>query len=157
MKLKSAALAAAVLTVAGLGASVPTAGAQEAGALAVNNCNGTMTSDNNMGSFYTRIPAYVSKTGSTTHRYSRCNMAQGANGDHVKALQRILNNCYARGLTVDGDFGANTKKALEYAQRLASPSVTVDGVWGPNTLHGVNLPGFDSNGQFNGHCYSQVY
>ncbi|MDN3028575.1 hypothetical protein [Streptomyces sp. S.PB5] len=76
MKRKSAALAAAVLTVAGPGASVPTAGAQEAGALVVNNCNGTMTSDNNMGSFYTRIPAYVSKTGSTTHRYSRCNMAK---------------------------------------------------------------------------------
>lgn len=158
MKLKSTALAAVVLTVAGLGASAPTAGAQEVGALAYSNCNSTMTSDNNMGSFYTRIPAYVTKTSDgVTHRYPRCIMAKGASGSHVKALQRILNNCYSRGLTVDGVFGANTKKGLEYAQRLASPSVTVDGVWGPDTLHGVNLPGFSSNGEFNGHCYSAVY
>ncbi|MGW6318136.1 peptidoglycan-binding domain-containing protein [Streptomyces sp. NPDC055099] len=158
MTFTSTAVAAAFLTTAGLGALAPTAGAQETGALASSYCNSTMTSNNNMGAFHTRIPAYVTTTSDgVTHRYSRCIMAKGASGSHVKALQRILNHCYARGLSVDGDFGTNTKNALEYAQRLASPSVTVDGVWGPDTLHGVNLPGFNSNGQHNGHCYSAVY
>lgn len=60
-----------------------------------------------------------------------CTMRQGASGNHVRALQRTLNACYNRTLTVDGIFGAQTRDALKYAQGLAR--ITADAIYGPQT------------------------
>ena len=60
-----------------------------------------------------------------------CNMGKGANSNAVKLLQQDLNDCYKRGLKVDGDFGDKTLAALIYAQGKAG--TTADGVYGPNT------------------------
>lgn len=71
-----------------------------------------------------------------------CQMAQGAYGKHVKALQTALTKCYGQNIAVDSDFGPATKQALKNAQttinkQLASSGsktrISVDGVYGSET------------------------
>lgn len=56
----------------------------------------------------------------------------------ISAIQSTLNARYNTGLTVDGIFGANTKRAMikglqmEFNNQFGA-SLTVDGYWGPNT------------------------
>jgi peptidoglycan hydrolase-like protein with peptidoglycan-binding domain/uncharacterized protein affecting Mg2+/Co2+ transport len=56
---------------------------------------------------------------------------QGANGDAVRAVQRLLVDKFGYSLTVDGVFGPNTDTAVKGFQ--TSKSLTVDGIVGPNT------------------------
>jgi len=78
-----------------------------------------------------------------------CQMAQGANGKHVSALQTALTKCYGQRITVDGDFGPATKQALKNAQstinkRLAAAGsktrISVDGMYGSQTRTYLNWP-----------------
>ncbi|MGE9349317.1 peptidoglycan-binding domain-containing protein [Isoptericola variabilis] len=78
-----------------------------------------------------------------------CQMAQGANGKHVSALQTALKKCYGQNIAVDGDFGPATKQALKNAQstinkRLAAAGSTtrigVDGMYGSQTRTYLNWP-----------------
>jgi hypothetical protein len=73
-----------------------------------------------------------------------CIMREGANHIGVHPLQRMLNLCYNQGIAIDGDFGANTRRALENAQTWARVSegapVDTDGVYGPETGRAVRWP-----------------
>jgi len=71
-----------------------------------------------------------------------CQMAQGANGKHVSALQTALTKCYGQSITADGDFGPRTEQALKNAQtainkKLAAAGsktrISVDGMYGSQT------------------------
>ena len=55
----------------------------------------------------------------------------GSKGENVKALQRDLNSTIGAGLTVDGDFGSGTKKALiKFQQKYG---LSADGIYGPSS------------------------
>ncbi|MGW2635738.1 peptidoglycan-binding protein [Streptomyces sp. NPDC001348] len=58
-------------------------------------------------------------------------LRKGSTGKAVKALQKNLNTVQHAGLTVDGEFGAATDKALRAFQ--AKHKLTVDGEYGPHT------------------------
>jgi murein L,D-transpeptidase YcbB/YkuD len=73
---------------------------------------------------------------------SACYLESGLNNGAVQLLQRSLNLCYGRGLTVDGSFGPATKSALQYAQ--AQHGITADGIWGPITRKTVKLASTDA-------------
>lgn len=60
----------------------------------------------------------------------------GCDGSYVKDLQTKLNAVYGCGLTVDGDFGSNTKTCVENFQRYFG--LDVDGIVGTNTLSKLN-------------------
>ncbi|MFC8663034.1 MULTISPECIES: peptidoglycan-binding domain-containing protein [Streptomyces] len=83
--------------------------------------------------------SYVERTktfSGTTHtayipsynRSTNCYMNSGATSSAVGVLQRSLNVCYGRSLTIDGIFGPATKAALEYAQDREG--IGVDGKYG---------------------------
>lgn len=52
-------------------------------------------------------------------------------GPHVAALQGLLNAKASQGLTVDGDFGPATERAVHNVQRFFG--LTVDGIVGEKT------------------------
>lgn len=55
----------------------------------------------------------------------------GSKGDDVKYLQKSLNDIIHCGITVDGQFGINTDKALKTFQKLHN--LKADGICGPAT------------------------
>lgn len=57
-------------------------------------------------------------------------LKKGAKGEHVKRLQKALNE-HGSKLTVDGDFGAATDRAVRLFQRAAG--LHADGIVGPYT------------------------
>jgi murein L,D-transpeptidase YcbB/YkuD len=67
-----------------------------------------------------------------------CRMRKGLDtGDDVARspvwwLQLTLNQCYGQSLTLDGDYGAKTAKAVKAAQ-AGVPGLAHDGVYGPRT------------------------
>ena len=64
-------------------------------------------------------------------------LRKGDSGDQVTQLQEMLNSRGAR-LSVDGDFGPNTQRALRKFQR--QNKIEPDGVVGPTTLGKLNGP-----------------
>ncbi len=58
-------------------------------------------------------------------------LRRGAKGDRVRELQRLL-NLHGANMTVDGDFGRATQRALTRFQRQRG--IEVDGVAGPETF-----------------------
>ncbi|MBF4624544.1 peptidoglycan-binding protein [Clavibacter sp. VKM Ac-2872] len=83
--------------------------------------------NNSAGERVNYFPAYEDVSIET----GRCTLEKGTRGEGVATLQASLNQCYHRGLTEDGIFGAATYNALLAVQRQIG--VTVDGVYGPNT------------------------
>jgi peptidoglycan hydrolase-like protein with peptidoglycan-binding domain len=67
----------------------------------------------------------------TSSGSSTCFLAQGDNSDAVLDLQANLNDCYKKGLTLDGDFGPATRTALVAVQRTIG--ATPDGGYGTQT------------------------
>lgn len=59
-------------------------------------------------------------------------LQKGDDGTQVKNLQKFLNWCIAAGLTVDGDFGSKTDKAVRDFQEKYG--LTVDGLFGKKSL-----------------------
>ena len=55
----------------------------------------------------------------------------GASGGEVSALQDALHFCFGRTISIDGDFGPQTKSVLESVQRQIG--VADGGVYGPTT------------------------
>lgn len=132
-----AALTTGALVLAGMGGTLLTA----TPAAAIGWCNSTVTV---RGSFIewageAKIPSYnTNKT---------CQMSKGSNSNAVSALQLTLNKCYGEKLSVDREFGENTRLALVRAQKRAG--VTGDGIYGPNTARALSwyfkpvTPGYD--------------
>ncbi|MFE7480338.1 peptidoglycan-binding protein [Streptomyces sp. NPDC057552] len=76
---------------------------------------------------YATLPVTTQGAGSVN-----CVMGQGAQGEHVRALQNALVNCH--GLStggIDGIYGPSTRSAVRTLQSRVG--VTVDGVYGPQT------------------------
>ncbi len=67
---------------------------------------------------------------------SNCLLGYGATGGGVSTLQFTLNNCYNKGLVVDGIFGLHTKTALQQVQ--SSLKINADGIYGPQTRDAMN-------------------
>lgn len=67
----------------------------------------------------------------------------GAYNAGVVALQRALNACYLKGLTVDGRFGAKTRDALAAVQKAVG--VKDDGIYGPLTANAMRWPAYNSD------------
>jgi peptidoglycan hydrolase-like protein with peptidoglycan-binding domain len=75
-----------------------------------------------------------------------CEMGTWQGGTYnlgVVALQRALNACYLKGLTVDGRFGARTRDALASVQRAVG--VQDDGIYGPLTANAMKWPAYNSD------------
>jgi peptidoglycan hydrolase-like protein with peptidoglycan-binding domain len=124
--------AAAVLLAAALGIVVSPA----AGASALGPCTGTSEHLDDAGA-----TARVPTIGNNTPNFD-CLLGVGNVGPAVGDLQMALNSCNGAALSVDNDFGALTKAALQAAQRKVA--VTPDGVYGPATresLHWRDLVG----------------
>lgn len=64
-----------------------------------------------------------------------CTLYEGTSGEGVRRLQNALNRCNFQNIAVDGNFGPATKSALIDAQRARG--ATVDGNYGSNSR--VNL------------------
>ncbi|NUT35735.1 MAG: peptidoglycan-binding protein [Hamadaea sp.] len=60
-----------------------------------------------------------------------CRLQRGNVGGGVAALQQTLNDCYGKGLRVDGQFGWNTHNALAAVQ--SAHRISSDGQYGPQT------------------------
>ncbi|MFE6976196.1 peptidoglycan-binding protein [Streptomyces sp. NPDC057682] len=79
-----------------------------------------------------------------------CYMSRGNTGPGVKTLQRAMNRCYGKSLTLDGIFGAATETALKSVQ--GKHGLTKDGKYGPKTRNAMNWPHYvESTGAFH-HC-----
>jgi hypothetical protein len=72
---------------------------------------------------------------------------QDFNNWGVVALQNTLGKCYGQFVKIDGDFGTETRKALQNAQRWER--ITVDGVYGPVTREAITWPTYNVTGDLN--------
>lgn len=70
------------------------------------------------------MPIPVSRTVVSTTRASHPTLSLGAKGPQVERLQQLLVRVGEKPKGVDGDFGANTKRAVESFQRSAKLPVT---------------------------------
>ncbi len=98
-------------------------------AAAANYCDRGYAYANN-GTYY-RYPIKQMATGDETN----CILERGVTSNGVKTLQITLNQCYGKGLVVDGVFGNGTYNALLQVQRQAG--TTIDGVYGPQTRRAI--------------------
>ncbi|WP_328873350.1 peptidoglycan-binding protein [Streptomyces sp. NBC_00287] len=136
MKLKLASLGAATLMFSGLGLIAPST------ATAATSCASNVAIWKTE-STYIQLP--TTSGGNIT-----CEMSQGAQGPHVRALQNALNNCYGAGLDADTIFGTKTYNALRDAQ--AEAGTGDDGIYGPLTRDALEWPRFNKSGYFTGYC-----
>jgi hypothetical protein len=127
--------AVAVLAAATMGAS-GIAVAENAQA-ATQTCNGRVmkagvVDTDAMGGYVYGLAGIPTRDGSLD-----CRLARGdSTGTDVATsavfwLQRTLNECYGAGLLADGNFGPQTRTAVEAVQRKLG--IAQDGVYGPNT------------------------
>ncbi|MFE2291069.1 peptidoglycan-binding protein [Streptomyces sp. NPDC059452] len=88
------------------------------------------------GSYIAKKPA-----GPTTYD---CIMGQGAQGEHVRALQSALTLCHRLNTGgIDGIYGPATRSAVQALQR--SVGLPVDGVYGPKTKSHVKWRYYSSS------------
>lgn len=69
-----------------------------------------------------------SGAGSTLRKVAEPTLKKGSKGSDVELLQKILNKIVSAGLSVDGDFGVKTEKALIKWQK--SQELEADGIYG---------------------------
>jgi peptidoglycan hydrolase-like protein with peptidoglycan-binding domain len=62
-----------------------------------------------------------------------CVMGIGANSSGVAILQTAMRLCFGQSLTIDGDFGPQTRQAVRNVQGMIG--ARVDGVYGPETFN----------------------
>ncbi|WP_433120688.1 peptidoglycan-binding domain-containing protein [Micromonospora sp. CA-246542] len=80
-----------------------------------------------------------------------CYLTYGHSGSAVLVLQEALNNCYARSLTLDGNYGPKTRDAVRYAQHkinedIVYANIAEDGEYGPQTRAYMGFAIFGVNG-----------
>ena len=116
-----------VLSAAMLSAGLLTLAAAPAHAIATCTNAVSVTADSS-GDTHAVVPG---ASNGVSWNPGECQLSQGNSGAGVKAMQRGLNACYSAGLTVDGQFGPNTRSALIAVQKRIG--VTADGIFGPQT------------------------
>ena len=99
------------------------------------------------------VPVYRDSAGV---RYRGCQLKKGNGpsggvGTAVWTLQQVLNTCYNEHLSLDSDFGSNTKAALIRAQK--KEHISADGIYGPQTADYLAFP-FDDGDFVSPPCYS---
>lgn len=84
-------------------------------------------------------------------------LKQGSTGSEVKTVQQKLKNWGYYSGAVDGIYGAQTKKAVEFFQR--KNGLTVDGIVGKKTLAALGISSSSQGGSsgVNGYSNSDVY
>jgi hypothetical protein len=76
---------------------------------------------------------------------STCGMSVGRGGeDAVAVLQDALARCNGEGVSVDGEYGAQTAGAVMDVQQRAG--ITADGEYGPATLQVMRWPTMSTSG-----------
>lgn len=91
-----------------------------------------------VGAYRPNYPTLVVKKPQQTVTVTARLLEEGSTGSAVRILQTILNSLSSTKITVDGDFGPATKKALIKYQR-ANPSKcgTADGICGKKTWNSL--------------------
>ena len=67
-----------------------------------------------------------------------CLLGQGAVNNGVASLQDALKTCYRKNISIDSNFGPQTKAALVAVQ--SSLHITADGVYGPQSARAMSHP-----------------
>jgi peptidoglycan hydrolase-like protein with peptidoglycan-binding domain len=154
------AAAAAIAAASGMALTATLASAAPAGAATQANAAGSSTasaavfcdstslvpgtSPLNGVAYTVRVPSVGLDTGD-----DNCNLEYGDDNTGVSRLQIALNDCQPFAfddypLAVDGDYGTNTRTAVEQTQ--AYWDVTADGEFGPNTAKAMLWPIAGSDG-----------
>jgi peptidoglycan hydrolase-like protein with peptidoglycan-binding domain len=134
MRILKAALATALLA-AGLG--VATAGPAEA---ATPTCTSWTTYyAPYTTSYVVHVPSAGSQTGVTN-----CILKQGNHNEAVTVLQRGLKYCHGDNISIDGDYGPQTRGAVLALQKRANDAfgagIAEDGEYGPQTADWTKFP-----------------
>jgi peptidoglycan hydrolase-like protein with peptidoglycan-binding domain len=80
-----------------------------------------------------------------------CALQINDNNVAVGKLQLALNDCFGQGLTIDNDFGPNTKHAVENVQTFFG--LTANGIYDVSLVNaGFFYPILDNNNAFTGFC-----
>ena len=82
-------------------------------------------------------------------------LRQGSSGQQVKTMQQKLKNWGYYTGAVDGIFGAQTRKAVEYFQR--KNGLVADGIVGKKTLAALGMSGGSTASGTGGYSNSDVY
>jgi peptidoglycan hydrolase-like protein with peptidoglycan-binding domain len=103
-------------------------------------CDGVVVID--VASEPVRVPGDTDLFSSAS---STCGMSVGRGGDDaVAVLQDALARCNREGVTVDGEYGAQTAGAVMDVQQRAG--ITADGQYGPATLQVMRWPTTSTSG-----------
>jgi Putative peptidoglycan binding domain len=84
----------------------------------------------------TDVPGSVTQVESTAT--AECGLAEGDDDDAVRALQEALVTCNGQDIAVDGEYGPETREAIERVQ--AANGLVADGTYGPPTRDAMLWP-----------------
>jgi Putative peptidoglycan binding domain len=94
-------------------------------------------------SYSTSYVVHVPTAGTGT-RTVNCLLRQGNRNSAVTVLQRALRYCHGYNVSVDGDFGPQTRSAVLAIQRRANSAfgagIAEDGIYGPQTRDWTHFP-----------------
>ena len=82
------------------------------------------------------VPGNVTQVESTAT--AECGLSEGDDDEAVRALQEALVTCNGQDVTVDGEYGPETRAAVERVQ--AQNGLTADGTYGPGTRDAMLWP-----------------
>lgn len=101
--------------------------------------------------WYVVLPVTRTRTGSPNFG---CYLRQGDRGTGVYQLQHALRDCYKSRLTVDGQYGLQTKAVVQAVQRRHG--IKADGIYGPATMRAMywRLTGHTPPNTNSQKCYS---
>jgi Putative peptidoglycan binding domain len=121
----------------------------DAGSGEVAQCDGVVVVQSSAGSSSVPGAQTVVESSSTV----ACDMDEGeADDDAVRALQDALVVCNGQNVTVDGEYGPDTRRAVARVQ--AANGLEADGAFGPDTRDVMQWPARASSGQTT--CVSNV-
>jgi peptidoglycan hydrolase-like protein with peptidoglycan-binding domain len=104
-------------------------------------CDGVVVVQSASGS--TSVPGGAVRAGSSTS--VACDMREGdVDDDAVRALQEALVRCNGQDLTVDGNFGPETRAALVQIQEQSG--LSADGFYDPTTRDAIQWPATTASG-----------
>jgi peptidoglycan hydrolase-like protein with peptidoglycan-binding domain len=104
-------------------------------------CDGVVVVQSSSGS--TSVPGGETRVESSSS--VECDMREGdVDEDAVRALQEALVTCNGQDVSVDGNFGPETRRAI--AQVQAQNGLSADGFYGPETRDAMQWPATSTSG-----------
>ncbi|MGH9193320.1 MAG: peptidoglycan-binding domain-containing protein [Acidimicrobiales bacterium] len=105
-----------------------------------STCDGVVVVETASGN--AQVPGDTSLIGDDS---ASCVMREGGGDDQaVVVLQTALARCNGQSVGVDGDYGADTRRAVMNVQQ--QQGITADGAYGPATLEVMGWPGTGAGG-----------